>query len=61
MAAVVPGALQEMVDQLWTQIMRFYFPINLFVVEREPTVGGTRRKANIVVTNHNMNTIRNKI
>jgi hypothetical protein len=41
--------------------MIFYYPILSFGVEREATVGGTRRRANIVVTNHNMNATRKTI
>ncbi|KAJ5836285.1 hypothetical protein N7447_002311 [Penicillium robsamsonii] len=47
------GCKEDKIDHMWTQILRFYFPLQEgYGIEREPyTTETTRARANIVVTN----------
>ncbi|KAJ5682659.1 hypothetical protein N7462_005824 [Penicillium macrosclerotiorum] len=49
---IEPGCREDRVDHLWTQILRFYFPLSgNFGIEREPYTSETSRgKVDIVVT-----------
>lgn len=52
---IVPGVLQERIDQVWLNILARYFPpVNEFQLEREAYVGNTaetRRRANVSISN----------
>ncbi|KAJ5518706.1 hypothetical protein N7453_001128 [Penicillium expansum] len=56
------GCKEDKVDHMWTQILRFYFPLQQgYGLEREPyTSETTQARANIVVTNVRENSI-NKV
>lgn len=52
---IVPGVVQERIDQVWPNILARYFPPqNDFQLEREPYIGNianTKKRANVAISN----------
>ncbi|KAJ5818307.1 hypothetical protein N7474_003898 [Penicillium riverlandense] len=48
---VVPNCLEQQVDHLWTQVLRLYFELSLYGIEREAHVAQTSLiRANVIVS-----------